>query len=300
MSTMGLSVIIPTHSRHPSLAPCLDSVRAQSYTNIEIIVVDDASTDDTGAYLQSIRDQRLWVITNPHNLGVAQTRNVGAARANHDVVVFIDDDCVAEPGWLRAYARTFQKQSVDWAFGQTSYISPAYRGHFPERLVTNGRGQWPGGGNVAYRREVFLGVGGFDPAYVRLNNEDTELAVRLVAQGYHYARVSDALVHHQAARWTVRTLWRSYPNIAIWPALKRRYPLHYREFRPDVLFGVIAAPRDYLYLLLLPLLIPVQLMRYWVHGERSLRLFFTRWPAWLIARRLAIWRQAWRQRVMVL
>src|SRR5262249_22028635 len=95
----AVSVVLPTYNRAHLLEPSVESVRAQTGVDFEIIVVDDGSTDDTLARLARIDDPRLRVVTIAHG-GVAAARNAGVAAARGDVVAFHDSDDVALPGRL--------------------------------------------------------------------------------------------------------------------------------------------------------------------------------------------------------
>ena len=87
-----VSVVIPTYNRARTLRRSVESVLRQSYKNLELIVVDDASTDDTKAVLSSIDDARMRVITHEFNKGVAAARNTGATHARGAHLAFQDSD----------------------------------------------------------------------------------------------------------------------------------------------------------------------------------------------------------------
>ena len=87
-----VSVIIPTHNRSWSLTRAVNSVLNQSMSALELIIVDDASTDDTDKVLPLIQDPRVIVVKNPSNLGVSQSRNRGINIANSSWIAFLDSD----------------------------------------------------------------------------------------------------------------------------------------------------------------------------------------------------------------
>lgn len=98
---LQFSVIIPTHNRERLLPRTLDSVLAQTFTNYEVIIVDDGSTDRT----QQVVEQYLQ--TNPHvryhlqqNQGACTARNYGGSLASGSFLIFLDDDDTVEPDWL--------------------------------------------------------------------------------------------------------------------------------------------------------------------------------------------------------
>ena len=89
-----ISVIIPTYNRKRLVERAAKSVLAQMYKNIECIVVDDCSTDETVTLLKelSLKDSRLIVISHTANRHVSAARNTGLAAANGELIAFLDDD----------------------------------------------------------------------------------------------------------------------------------------------------------------------------------------------------------------
>src|SRR5690242_13384344 len=89
-----VSVIIPNYNYARTLRMCIEAVQAQTYRPIEITVVDDCSTDDSVAIAESLG---VRVSRTPGNGGVATARNVGAAAASGEVLLFLDSDIALEP-----------------------------------------------------------------------------------------------------------------------------------------------------------------------------------------------------------
>ncbi len=92
-----ISVVIPAYNAQNTIKRCVDSVRKQTYTNIEILVVNDGSTDDTGEVVNKISsdDSRVKLITVP-NGGVSRARNIGIDKAAGDYIAFLDSDDTIE------------------------------------------------------------------------------------------------------------------------------------------------------------------------------------------------------------
>src|SRR4051794_39530439 len=86
------SVVITTYNRARILRRCLDSCLAQSWTDFEVVVVDDGSSDDTVAALAEDPDPRLRVVAHERNRGINPARFTGAASARGEWVVVIDSD----------------------------------------------------------------------------------------------------------------------------------------------------------------------------------------------------------------
>ncbi|MDD5110595.1 MAG: glycosyltransferase family 2 protein [Patescibacteria group bacterium] len=299
MSAPGCSIIVSTYNRMGSLRQCLPSLLQQTYAPLEIIVVDDGSTDGTAAYLREVTDARLRVVHHERNRGLSAGRNSGIAAARYPIVAFTDDDCVAAPDWVSRLAEPFSDARVGLVIGQAFYEARNVRRYFPERIVQNNSARWPKGCNIAYRREVFTRIGNFSDAYYRYQNEDTEMAIRAVAAGFQFRRVPDAVVFHQPAQWTVAALLASAHNAAVWPLLKRTYPHHYQTFGSPVRWGMVH-PFDYLMLLFSPILVPLLFVRYRWHGGRDTKIFFAKWPVFFLLRRFHIIRSALRDRTYAL
>jgi CDP-glycerol glycerophosphotransferase (TagB/SpsB family) len=100
------SVIVPVFKVQGFLRECLDSVLEQSYTDLEVIAVDDCSPDGCGAILDeyAARDPRLRVLHLPENVGLGRARNAGMPLAGGDYLLFLDSDDTLTPGALRAVA----------------------------------------------------------------------------------------------------------------------------------------------------------------------------------------------------
>ncbi|HZP41301.1 MAG TPA: glycosyltransferase [Candidatus Binatia bacterium] len=97
--TPDVSVVVPTYNRAAFLAESLGSVLAQEGVALELIVVDDGSTDDTAVVVAGLRDPRIRLLARPH-AGIAAARNAGLAAARAPYVAFHDSDDLALPGRL--------------------------------------------------------------------------------------------------------------------------------------------------------------------------------------------------------
>ena len=130
-----VSVILPTHDREASLGAAVDSVLAQTHRKVELVVVDDGSTDGTADLLARYHDPRLVVVRQPRR-GVAAARNAGLARATGDVVAYLDSDNVWTPDAARLMALSLE-------------VTGARCGHAGARLQT------AAGAVTGYRGEPF-------------------------------------------------------------------------------------------------------------------------------------------------
>lgn len=300
MDQPGFSIIVTAYNSGSYIKKTLEALLALDYPDYEIIIINDASTDGTEEYLNSLTDANIRVIHNERNLKTCEARNRGVALAKNSLIAFTDHDCLPKKNWLEQLAMIFSSEEVGFTFGQVIYVREGYRGYFPERLVHNDHGRWPMGCNLAFRKSTFTKLSGFDPVYFPYGNEDTELALRAITQGVTYARAPGAIVYHQAMDWTVQHLWRSARNASVWPRLKRLYPRNYLCFEPRIKGGVIIEWKEYVYMFLFPLLLPLLLIRYFLYGKRNMKIFFAKWPIFLLLKRWYIWHEAVRQRIFML
>jgi glycosyltransferase involved in cell wall biosynthesis len=92
-----VSVVLPTHNRAALLARAIDSVLAQTHAALELIVVDDASSDGTRETVLSVNDKRVRYLRHAHNRGGSAARNTGVRAATGEYVAFLDDDDTWQP-----------------------------------------------------------------------------------------------------------------------------------------------------------------------------------------------------------
>ncbi|MEM9346232.1 MAG: glycosyltransferase family 2 protein [Planctomycetota bacterium] len=202
-----ISVIVPVHNDKANLVRCLDALATSRFTGYEVIIMDDASTDDTPDVAERMGAR---VIRLEKNLGPAGARNLGAEYAKGEFLQFIDADVCVNEETLARVAETFEKYpDADAVFG--SYCNaPDHRGLFsqyrnlfhhyvhqdsnPEATTF-----WSGCG--AIRKSVFLEHGGFDVNYARPCIEDIELGVRLHNAGHRIVLNRDVQATH-LKHWT--------------------------------------------------------------------------------------------------
>ena len=201
------------------LGPCLDSLAAQLRPPDEVVVVDDGSPDDTVAWVtQSYPGVRLVVL--PQNRGFAGAANAGIRASRGEIVVLLNNDTVAEPGWLGALVAPLEADPTVGACaskillhddprilhaagdGYTTGGVPTNRGAFTAddgRLDVGADSTWifgPCAAAAAYRRELLDETGGFDEWLVSYL-EDVDLAWRANLLGYRCRYVPEARIRHR-------------------------------------------------------------------------------------------------------
>lgn len=241
-----VSIIIPTYNSSGTIDQCLDSVRHQTYKNIEIIVCDNFSYDDTVDIAKRYNARILF-----KGWERAAQKNFGARRANGDILYFIDSDFVLEPDTVHRCVQSIR---------DTDAVVTVNR--------SIGKGLWAK--SIAYKRELladedsviaarfikkesFFKVGGFDEKLTI--GEDIDFHRRLVEAGFHVKKV-DAVEWHIGEPETFRelVLRNYYYGQALREYLKKNKRAivgHLKPFKLSFLRGIIREPS----LLLMPLMI---------------------------------------------
>ena len=96
-----VTILMPTYNVAPYVKEAIASVLRQTYTNFELLVIDDCSTDDTVSVVRSINDPRIHIIQNEKNVGLAENLNRGLSLITTEYVARMDGDDIAEPFWLK-------------------------------------------------------------------------------------------------------------------------------------------------------------------------------------------------------
>ena len=209
-----VSVVVPTYDRLPRLRRVLAGLAAQDLDRpFEVVVVDDGSTDGTDAYLRSGAPPLPIVASTQENQGPGAARNRGVDLATGEIVVFLDDDVIPDPGLVRAHVRAHERhgdrtvvigpmrnppdhQMSPWIRWEQAMLAKQYDAMEAGEYDATARQFFTG--NASLRREHLLAAGGFDPSLRRA--EDVELAYRLDAAGLAFVYEPDAVGLHYAER----------------------------------------------------------------------------------------------------
>jgi len=216
MATETFSVIIPNWNGARFLPACLDSLHAQTLPPLEVLLVDNASTDNSLELVRA-RYPETIVVPLPENRGFTAAVNAGVARARGTLVALLNQDAEASPQWVQELARVGQAHPEAGAIASKILLADK-RDHFHsagDQYGVDGiginRGVWQldegqyereeavfgaCGGAAVYRRDAFTQVGGFDETFF-MYYEDVDVAWRLQIAGWPAVYAPRAVVFHQ-------------------------------------------------------------------------------------------------------
>lgn len=180
-----VSVYIPSKNRQALLPIAIDSVLQQSYSNIEILVVDDGSADDTFALLTQLADKykNIRIFKNEVSIGACASRNIAINNAKGEFVTGLDDDDVFLPNRIESLLSAYNDKyafvcsSMFWDYGNKKRLidSPECEFSLSQQLSYN-----EATSQVLVKRSRVLSVGGFDEEFVSCQDYDlwTRLLIR--------------------------------------------------------------------------------------------------------------------------
>jgi len=223
----SVSIIIPTFNGASRIVHCLDALKKQvASRDVEILVIDDGSTDDTANVVSRYSSVRLITQTNA---GPAAARNRGAMEAKGPILLFTDDDCVPLHGWLDAMIKPFKDSEVVGAKGiyrtrQRSLAARFVQIEYEDKyrlMAALPNIDFIDTYSAAFRRDRFLEMAGYDTSFPVACAEDGELSYRMWTRGWKMKFVPSAVVFHTHPDTISRYLRKKY-KFAFWRVLAVR------------------------------------------------------------------------------
>ena len=217
-----LTAIICTYNRAKYIGPLLESIAANDLpmNEYEILLVDNNCTDNTrevcDAFVAAHKEVNFRYTTEPEQ-GLSAARNRGIKKAKGDIIVYIDDDALVDPWYLRTYAEWFaahletmacggpieplyETSEPDWMTPYTKALLTAWM-DYGDKVREYPHGRYPGGGNAAYRKSVFDQVGLFNTALGRkggnlMGSEEKDIFDKMHALGMQILYLPQPVLHH--------------------------------------------------------------------------------------------------------
>lgn len=243
-----VSVVVASYNGARTLRPCLASLLALNYPDYEVILVDDGSTDATGAIAAEFPAVRY--LRHEKNLGLSVARNTGIAAAQGEVVAFTDADCRADEDWLHylvsdlvagAFAgvggHNLLPADDSWVAAAV-LVSPGGPAHV---MLTDRVAEHLPGCNMAFWKWALLEAGGFDPAF-RKAGDDVDICWRVQQCGHQLGFSPAGFVWH-ARRSTVRAYLKQQHGYGEAEALlARKHPEYFNPLGGSLWRGRIYGP----------------------------------------------------------
>jgi O-antigen/teichoic acid export membrane protein/GT2 family glycosyltransferase len=224
---MTIAVVVPVRDGSALVAQCVHACRAQTRPPAEVIVVDNASDDDTAAVA---RAAGASVLTEPVR-GSYRARNRGWRSTGADIIAFTDGDCIPDPNWLARLVEPFSDPSVAAVGGaivQAELVSASQRWMVERRFLDQAQNAaheflpFFATANVAYRRSVLEKLDGFDEAFLSGGDCDMSWRVQALGAGRLVYR-PDAMVDHRVGPRLAEVTERWYRYEAEHILLARRW-----------------------------------------------------------------------------
>ena len=228
--TPSVSIVVPAFDEAVGIEKAVRSLAAVDYPEFEIVVVDDGSTDGTGAIVERLGLERVRLLRQA-NAGKPAALNAGMRAARHDVVVTVDGDTVFERGTLRALVQPFRDPTVGAVSGNTKvgnrrgllgrwqHIEYVMGFNLDRRLYDVLRCMPTVPGAIgAFRRATLVDIGGVSSATLA---EDTDITIAIGRAGWRVVYAEDARAWTEApsslsALWRQRYRWSFGTMQAVW------------------------------------------------------------------------------------
>jgi glucosyl-dolichyl phosphate glucuronosyltransferase len=269
---IAITVVICTHQRADSLGRTLHGVVEQAGAgNVEVIVIDNGSTDHTAAVVDTFPSVRY---VHESRIGLCHARNRGWQEARALVVAYLDDDAIPAPGWVVAIREAFAGGDSrlgcvggpvlpDWEAPAPAWMSPDVSRALAiidwpgeRRHLTDIAAEWLAGANMACRVDVLQEVGGFHVALGRqggrlISGEETFMQRRLIERGYVCLYEPAMTVHHRVPKsrlvqswFRERYFWQGVSD-AMMELIEDR-PTALQRLRAAITYGrrLVSAPAD--------------------------------------------------------
>jgi len=201
-----ISIVIPAYNAEKTVTFAIEGVLSQEKVMpMEVIVVDDGSTDKTAIRVKSFPDVRYLY---QENSGPASARNRGAKEAKGDIIFFTDSDCIPHSDWIEKSIVHFNRAEIGVVSGTYDLIEGGklLAKCIHREIVYRHQQRMPvypksfGSFNFSVRRKIFQAVGGFNEQYRSASGEDNDLSYKILKAGYRiYFERNSRVKHHHTA-----------------------------------------------------------------------------------------------------
>lgn len=227
---MNISIIIPNYNGEKliqkNLPKVIEELSNYSKYKSEIIIVDDASVDNSMDVLKSFEDKysNLVILRNEKNLGFSSTVNKGVANAKYEILILLNTDVYPSKGFLLPLLKHFNNDDV-FAVGCMDKSIEADKtilrgrglGQWERGFLVHKRGEvnktntlWVSGGSGAFRKSIWEKLGGLNELYNPFYWEDIDLSYRALKSGYKILFEPKSIVYHEHDKGAIKSKYSPY------------------------------------------------------------------------------------------
>jgi glycosyltransferase involved in cell wall biosynthesis len=196
-----VGIVIPHFNQLEYLGECVESVRNQTFTDWEAIVVDDASTNcDAEQFVRQINDPRLLFIRHASNRGQGAARNTGIKSSKAELILPLDADDRLHPEFLETTTNVLrEKPQVDCVFTEFQLFGSSndiwhFNVRSPKDMLVQ---QWIPGAGTLLRRHLWAAIGGYSEVRELSGNEDWEFWIKAIRHDVEAAAIPQALYFYR-------------------------------------------------------------------------------------------------------
>jgi glycosyltransferase involved in cell wall biosynthesis len=200
-----ISIIIPVFNSEKTIRYTLEGLENQTIRDFEVIIVDDGSTDSSSKLINDFFSQNKYKATLMHqkNAGPAKARNLGALKADGEILLFLDSDCVTPDNWIKEMIWPLGNNVVGSNCGykvrNAQYLIARYIDYeiaYRHKKLKNKKINTVGTYSACILKRVFKEIGGFDTTYKHASGEDFDLAFTISKLKYEFVFTDRTFVYH--------------------------------------------------------------------------------------------------------
>lgn len=185
-----VSVIMSTYNSELEVSEAIESILTQSYKNIEFLIIDDCSTDNTFKILQeySINNEKIKIFRNKSNIGLTRSLNLLISKADGDIIARQDDDDTSHPNRIKSQVEKIEKGDLDFC-STRAYKKPnkgkipGFSYYLPVKILLKFKNPFIHG-SLVFKKEILKSVGGYDESFYY--SQDLKLIIDLIEKGCKY------------------------------------------------------------------------------------------------------------------
>ncbi|KAA8923001.1 glycosyltransferase [Thermoplasma sp.] len=205
MTEIGASIVVTVRNEGKNIGDLLDSIEKNDFSNMETIVVDDMSTDETEDIVKSYG----FTVYRRVSCSRGEGRNIGVSLARYDHILFTDGDARVSEHWISGMVNALVDGN-DVVIGNTAYTGKKRYMQERVKIFLGDVEVTAPSVNLGYRKDSFLQIGGFDPKFVTA--EDIDLNIRAVQAGFKFTVCGSCLVYAKVRDNLISFLRQAYWN----------------------------------------------------------------------------------------